>query len=178
MRYIQGMIIGGIELRTPGSADAETMIAFMKQSYSETPFLSSMPEEFDVSVEEELEFLRRHERSEKDCMIGAWIGGRLAGTVRLSAVRDNYRLRHRAKVGVSVLKEFWGRGVGSMLMDAALNTAASAGYRQVELEVCADNERAIRLYKKFGFEEYGRLPQAMRRSYDTFMDEILMVKRL
>ena len=178
MRYIQGMTVNGVVLRTPGSADAEDMIAFMKSIYGETPFLSCTPEEFDVSVEQELEFLRRHERSERDCMIGAWIEGRLAGTVRLSAVGDSYRLRHRAEIGISVLKEFWGRGAGSMLMDAALNTAASAGYRQVELAVCADNERALHLYQKFGFEEYGRCPQAMRRSYDVYMDEILMAKRL
>ena len=47
-----------------------------------------------------------------------------------------------------------------------------------ELEVCADNERGIRLYKKFDFVEYGRIPQAMRRSHGEYMDEILMVRRL
>jgi len=125
MRYIQGMAMNGITLRTPGSADAETMIAFMKQIYGETMFLSCTPEEFDVSLEQELEFLRRHERSELDCMIGAWVDGRLAGTVRVAAVSGNYRQRHRAKLGISVLKEFWGRGVGSALMDAALTTASS-----------------------------------------------------
>lgn len=178
MRYIQGLVTNGITLRTPGSADAETMIAFMKQIYGETMFLSCTPEEFDVSLEQELEFLRRHERSELDCMIGAWVDGRLAGTVRVAAVSGNYRQRHRAKLGISVLKEFWGRGVGSALMDAALTTAASAGYSQVELEVCADNERGLRLYKKFDFVEYGRCPRAMRRSHGEYMDEILMVRCL
>lgn len=178
MRYIQGLVTNGIVLRTPGSADAETMIAFMKQIYGETNCLSGTPEEFDVSIEQELEFLRRHERSETDCMIAAWIDGRLVGTVRLAAVSGNYRHRHRAKLGISVLKEFWGRGVGSMLMDAALTTAASAGYQQVELEVCADNERGLRLYRKFDFEEYGRCPRAMRRGHGEYMDEILMARRL
>ena len=64
-----------------------------------------------------------------------------------------------------------------MLMDAAIQTAQSAGYAQIELEVAADNERAIRLYERFGFKEYGRCPRALKRE-NGYADEIGMVKIL
>ena len=55
--------------------------------------------------------------------------------------------------------------------------ARSAGFLHLELEVDAENERAISMYKRFGFEEYGRLPGAIRRD-GQFFDELLMVKSL
>ena len=152
-------------------------MSLMKQTYGETEFLTLSPDEFGVSVEEGESWLTRFERSERDCMIGAWVNGALAGMVSVRSCGDARRIRHRARLGISVLKEFWGRGVGSMLMDAAIQTAQSAGYRQLELEAAADNDRAIRLYERFGFETYGRCPRALRRE-NGFADEIEMVKFL
>ena len=109
-------------------------------------------------------------------MICAFAEGRLVGNVHIAPVGDARRVRHRATLGICVQKDFWGRGIGGMLMDAALQTAESAGYRQVELGVHADNARAIRLYRRFGFAEYGRCPGAMRRCDGSFADEILMAR--
>lgn len=177
MRYLSGMPVNGIVLRSPVAGDAADVVALMLKTYAETEFLHSTPEEFTVTEEQEVAWIQRIEMSERDCMIGAWIDGALVGNVSLRAVSDLRRTRHRATLGICVVKEAWGRGVGSMLMDAALQTAESAGFRQVELEVCADNERAIRLYQRFGFGEYGRRPNGMRRD-GLNVDEILMVKQL
>lgn len=73
-------------------------------------------------------------------------------------MRDRAKLRHRAWFGVSVAGDFWGLGIGRALTEAAVECAKAAGYRQLELEVLADNEKAIALYKSVGFTEYGRNP--------------------
>lgn len=177
MRYIQGMVVNGITLRTPSEADAQAMIDLMLGCYAETEYLTSTPEEFLVTVQDEINFLRRFEQAERECMIGAFVDGRLVGNVAIRLVGGMKRVRHRASLGISVLKEYWGRGIGSMLMDAAIQTAESAGYAQIELQTAADNERAIRLYQKFGFEQYGRCPRAFRRE-NTYVDEIEMIKVL
>ena len=49
-------------------------------------------------------------------------------------------------------------GIGRVLMEACVDCARGAGYSQLELEVVADNERAVSLYRRAGFEEYGRNP--------------------
>ncbi|MBQ9950559.1 MAG: GNAT family N-acetyltransferase [Clostridia bacterium] len=177
MRYISGMPVNGIALRTPNEGDAQAMIDMMLGCYAETEFLSSTPEEFRVTVEDELRFMQRFEASERECMISAFADGKLIGNVSVRQVSGAKRMRHRANIGISVLKDYWGRGVGSMLMDAAIQTAESAGYAQIELEVAADNERAIRLYERFGFREYGRCPRALKRE-NGYADEIGMVKIL
>ena len=177
MRYIGGMPVNGIVLRTPSENDAQAMIDMLLGCYAETEFLSCTPEEFQVSVEDEIAFMKRFELSERECMISAFADGRLVGNVAIRQAGGMKRIRHRATLGISVLKEYWGRGIGSMLMDAAIHTAESAGYAQIELQTAADNDRAIGLYQKFGFEQYGRCPRALKRE-SGYADEIDMVKIL
>lgn len=177
MRYIQGMPINGVTLRTPSEGDAQAMIDMMLGCYAETDFLSNTPEEFTVTVEDEIRFLHRHEQAERECMISAFVDGRLVGNVRVGQMGGMKRKRHRATLGISVLKDYWGRGIGSMLMEAAIQTAESAGYSQIELETAADNERAIKLYERFGFKHCGRRPRGLRRE-NGFVDELEMVKFL
>ena len=48
--------------------------------------------------------------------------------------------------GLFVLPEFWNRGVGSLLLNSALD-----GRKEFRLQVYADNTRAVGFYKKHGF---------------------------
>ena len=73
-------------------------------------------------------------------------------------MRSRRKVAHRACFGISILKEYWGMGIGRVLMEASIDCARQAGYTQLELEVVADNERAVSLYRCAGFEEYGRNP--------------------
>ena len=177
MRYIQGIPVNGITLRTPIETDAQAMIDLMLGCYAETEFLTCTPEEFQVTVQDEINFMKRFEMSERECMISAFIDGKMVGNVSVRQAGSVKRIRHRATLGISVLKEYWGRGVGSMLMDAAIQTAESAGYAQIELQAADDNDRALRLYERFGFETYGRCPRALKRE-GGYVDEIEMVKFL
>lgn len=49
-----------------------------------------------------------------------------------------------------------GRGIGRMLLDALLDRARELGAGDVLLEVRVDNEPALRLYERAGFERFGR----------------------
>ena len=59
-----------------------------------------------------------------------------------------------------------------------LHITKANNYEQVELEVVESNERGIRLYKKMGFEVYGKRPCAMRYKDGSYISEILMYKSL
>ena len=76
-----------------------------------------------------------------------------AGLNRLSG-----RRAHVAKIGMGVHDAFLRRGIGSALLAAVVEAADRwLGLTRLELTVYADNAPAIRLYRKFGFEEEGRL---------------------
>lgn len=60
-------------------------------------------------------------------------------------------VRHRGRVGMGLLPAYRGQGLGRALLSTCLAKAGIQGITRVELEVRADNERAIRLYEKCGF---------------------------
>ncbi len=66
------------------------------------------------------------------------------------------RRSHAGSFGMGVLPAWQGKGVGSKLLATALDIADNwMNLQRVELSVYADNEAAIGLYRKFGFETEG-----------------------
>ena len=88
------------------------------------------------------------------------------------------RYSHRCGVSVALYREFWGRGIARQMMAAVLQQAKAIGYEQAELEVVADNTRAIALYESLGFTVCGRLPNNMKYQDGTYADALFMVKPL
>jgi diaminopimelate decarboxylase len=84
---------------------------------------------------------------------------------------------HVASLGMSVSKEWRGRGVGTALMAEALRWARNVGVQKVSLTVYPSNTRAIALYRRFGFVDEGRLSGQSRKSYG-YEDEVIMSRWL
>ncbi|MGZ5137332.1 MAG: N-acetyltransferase family protein [Burkholderiales bacterium] len=82
-------------------------------------------------------------------------------------------LRHSGVLGVGVLSSHRGQGVGTALLEATLNAAKDRGLTRVELYVRTDNERAIRLYEKFGFAVEGVVRKHLRIG-SVYRDSYLM----
>jgi RimJ/RimL family protein N-acetyltransferase len=82
--------------------------------------------------------------------------------------------RHSAVLGISVAREWRNKGIGSVLMQCAIEWARTEGdLRRIELYVFATNAPAIRLYERFGFMIEGRRKGAVRVG-DDFVDDMLM----
>jgi L-phenylalanine/L-methionine N-acetyltransferase len=99
---------------------------------------------------------RKMMESPPDEMTGivAVLDGRIVGNAGL--VRSKGRRSHVGEIGMSVHDDFCGRGIGSALMAALIDTADNwLNLTRLELTVYVDNESAIRLYRKFGFEVEG-----------------------
>lgn len=87
------------------------------------------------------------------------------------------RRRHVAMLGISVAAPHQGSGVGAALMRGLLDYADRWGQiLRIELTVFADNERAIRLYERHGFEHEGRARAYALR--DGRFQDVLYMARL
>ena len=106
--------------------------------------------------------------------ICAILDGRIVGTAGISAVGHWEKLRHRAEFGISIDKDYWGRGIGRALTLACIDCARTAGYSQLELDVVAENTAAQALYQSVGFAEYGRNPRGFRTRSGQWQELILM----
>ena len=85
----------------------------------------------------------------------AAVAGEVVGNLGLTRL-TRPRRAHVGEIGMGVRDDWQGKGVGSALLTAALDLADNwLGLRRIELQVHADNDRAIALYRKFGFELEG-----------------------
>jgi putative acetyltransferase len=104
----------------------------------------------------------------------AAIGGKAVGMIFLS--RFEARRAHVGSIGMAVHDAYAGRGVGSALMAAVVDLADNwLQLKRLELDVYADNARAIALYERFGFEREG-LARAYAWRDGAFADSLAMAR--
>ena len=103
-------------------------------------------------------------------------GGELIiGTAGLS-VYSQARMRHCGGIGIMIHRDYQGMGVGSALMEALLDMADNwLMLVRVELSVFCSNERAVRLYEKYGFVIEGHRRAAAIR-FGKYEDEYSMAR--
>ena len=106
--------------------------------------------------------------------IVAVLDGRFVGCADVTRFRG--RRSHAGGIGMCVHDDFHGRGIGSALLAALVDSADNwLNLKRLELTVFVDNAPAITLYKKFGFEIEGtRRAEAFREG--RFVDAYGMAR--
>lgn len=113
-------------------------------------------------------------RSPDDPHIVADLDGRIIGDAMLGLSKG--RRAHTASIGMGVHDDFAGRGIGTALMAALIDTADNwLDLKRLELSVWADNAPALALYRKFGFAEEGRLRAYAYRD-GAYVDALTMAR--
>lgn len=89
---------------------------------------------------------------------------------------ERHRRSHAASLGMAVHDAYAGRGAGSALMAAIVDLADRWwNVTRLELDVYADNARAIALYERFGFEREGLLRAYAWRDGE-YVDSLAMAR--
>jgi RimJ/RimL family protein N-acetyltransferase len=169
MRMI-GLIDITIRDAIPG--DAEGCIAHMMDIASETDtYVSYTPDEANVPVDKETERIKRDLAIGNLCLVGQ-AEGRIIAQLGCMVDRSFAITRHTAALGMSVDRNYRNQGIGTELMERAINWAKEKGIVRLELEVYAENVAAIHLYEKFGFGIEGRkrmYAYQRGRYYDSYL---------
>jgi RimJ/RimL family protein N-acetyltransferase len=156
--------------------DAEAMLAFTRGMLPEARrCVVTTLEEFDVTVEQEQERLREREEEGSFSLV-AVDGEEIVGSLSVNR-KNRKRMAHAVWFGMSIREVWRGRGLGSALLQRVVDWAeAEPGVLKISLDVFADNERAIGLYRKFGFVEEGRLVRETQREPGEFVDNLVMAR--
>lgn len=121
-------------------------------------------------VADERRYLKAVRRHADAAVLVAVDAGQIVG--RLSLARDPHPASaHVADLGMMVAVSHRRRGIGHMLLDAAVAWARRSGVSKLELHVFPWNEPAIRLYERFGFEREG-----LRRGH--YLRDVVVVDAL
>lgn len=163
-----------ITIREAQPSDAEQLIAYV-QRLSEEPDINIplAPGEFNLTVEEERDFVADHSASDNSIFLVAEAGSQIVGALNCQGGKRQ-ATRHAVTLGMSVRNGWRNQGIGSALMARAVEWAKNTEtVTRIELIVYARNEAAIHLYKKFGFEVEGRRRRTIYQ-YGEYLDDLVM----
>ena len=143
-----------IEIREIEVEDYRGLLDFMKKMKGETNFLLGYPDEMKLSYEDEKEHIKKVKSSETSNHFVAIKGNKIIGCTSFNG-NTARKMKHYGTIGISVLKEYWGRGIATALLEKLISWSKEKGIKKINLDVFENNERAIKLYEKFGFKLEG-----------------------
>ena len=161
-------------LRNGTEQDGQALLDIYNLTHAQTDYLLSYPDESTLTSEQEARFLKEKTESENEIELLAVIDRIVVGSAGVSCVGKKDKVKHRAEFGISVDKAYWRLGIGRALLEACIECARDAGYIQIELEVVAENKKALALYESIGFEEYGRNPKGFHSRLSGWQELVLM----
>lgn len=154
----------------------QALTNFVNRLSKEDTFLNFTGETYSLEMEKNwLQNALNEIKFKKNFIIWAVHDGKIIGNVDVKVGRS--REPHVGTIGLMVDKDFRGQGLGKELLKIILAQAKKMGLKIVELNLFSDNIAAINLYKKMGFNEYGKLPDGFFRQ-GKYSDKIYMYKKL
>lgn len=103
-------------LRVPRKEDAQNMINYLNQIGGESDFLTFGENQFSMSLEAEEAWIESYRNSENSLLIVTTIDDEIVSISSISSNKKE-RTRHNGVLGISILKKYWGEGLGSELLD-------------------------------------------------------------
>jgi len=156
--------------------DARAIINLHQDIDAESDFMLYGKDERKMTVQAVRKRITEWKKSEKSGMFVSIMNGEFAGfLVVLSG--PSPRSSHRASIVVGVRQAFQGKNVGTTLMQKADMWAQEVGITKLELTVVDNNERAIHLYKKFGYSVEGTRSNSLFIK-DSYVNELYMGKNI
>ncbi len=166
--------IKGVLVREANVSDAEQLITFVNALTDESGIhIALSPGEFNLSVDEERVILEDYASSENSIYLLAELKGEIIANLNCRG-GSRKATKHAVTLGMSVSKAWRNRGVGSILLQHAIDWARENPFvSRIELNVFVENTAAIHLYSKFGFQIEGLRRKSIFRD-GKYHDDYLM----
>lgn len=138
-------------IREATVGDARGILSYLNDVGGESDFLTFGAGEFNLSEREERDILRNYQDADNQIYLLGLIDERIASILTFSA-GQRPRTRHSGEFGMSVRQNYWGLGIGTLMVDALTAWAKQTDIiKKINLRVRTDNPRAIALYEREGF---------------------------
>lgn len=167
-----------VTIRYPTKDDAKAMWTYINTLSKEQTFIAFQGEE--ISLEDEIKYVELEiEKIHKKTAVQLLVFSN-ENLIGISAIDLNSRIaKHEGIFGISIAKDYRGKGVGKLFMETVLKEAEKQlpDLRVITLGVFPNNPIAVSMYEKFGFKEYGRLPEGILYKGE-YLDHIYMWKKI
>lgn len=158
--------------------DAEKLLKTVTTYIEEQKFIMTSINEFSVTVDQERKWIKSHIDNPTSLILIAEINDKIVGNLNLEC-NPHLKQSHVGEFGIAILKENRNKGIGGFLIKEMLEWCKqNKKIEKIILQVFANNDRAIHLYKKFGFHEEGRLIKSIKLDNGEYIDNLLMYKMM
>lgn len=162
-----------ILLRHAAVSDAANIIEFVRGFVYEEEFVPLSEGEFNPTMEEEEAILKNYVERSNSLFLVAEFEGKIVGNINVDGNQRKI-MRHTAVFGMGMHKSWQGCGLGTALLQNAIDWGRNNPELELlYLQVYAENEAGLTLYRKVGFTEHGRMPKVFKQN-DRYHDEITM----
>ncbi len=167
-----------VQIRSVVGGDAPAILALAKKILQTSDYLETDPDEFQVSVESEKQWIQTLTDDEGSLLLVAEHDHQAVALLDISR-RNKLKLSHSGQLGMGIHKNWRGIGLGQAMLDIALKWAEDQSpLHRLQLHVMSGNRAALGLYGKLNFVEEGVQRKAIRQKNGTFSDLILMCRLL
>ena len=160
-------------IRSANETDAKNLSEARLQTDGETENLDRERGEAYIDELGFKQIVKEDTESTYNLFLVAEVNKRIIGFSRCAG-NNLKRTSHKVEFGVCVLKEFWGYGIGQNLLKESIYWADSTEIKKMNLSVLETNEKAIKLYEKYGFVIEGTLKHDKLLSDGKYYNTILM----
>ena len=166
-------------LRCPKQEDILGALDYVNLSASETNFIYRSSEDcVRYTYESEKLLFEAVNAAADHLMLFCVIDGKIAGNCEI-VLKNKTKTRHRASVAIALLKDYWGQGLGGRMLDELIIIARQIEYvTQIEIKLIEGNTRGRAMYEKKGFRICGVIPDGIRLSDGTLLNEYIMMLKL
>lgn len=168
--------MGKLVIREIRAKDAKKALAILKEILRTSEWLLMEPGEGPKSVNEELTFIKKFQKSKNSHLAVAELNGKIVGIVSAEGGTKK-RNCHVAVLGISVREEWRGQGIGRALMKYITLWAKNAELKKLRLCVIDRNRQAYKLYQRMGFKKEGFFKREIRIG-QRYLSTIEMAKFL
>ena len=159
-------------------ADAPQLRLTVKEYVEESEFIPYTKDEFKLTDEDEVNWIKTLSDSSNSLLLVAEIDGSIIGNITLSG-STRIMMKHTSYVGLGMTKKWRGLGIGTILFNEAIKWAKeNPEIKILWLEAYPTNIGGVKLYEKFGFREIGRHANLVKISETEYVDNLIMSLKL
>jgi len=165
-----------VVFREPRETDAVQLMNLINSVIDEP--MSGLLMNKRTSLKDERKWLKHRIediKQRRTVMLVAEVDGRIMGNCDI--VRRSAKESHRAVLGIVLLKEIRGKGIGEAIMVRAIELARKrfTGIEQIDLQTFSYNKRAQIVYRKVGFVKTGFVPRAIKEGSEYYGEDVMVL---
>lgn len=155
-------------IRQAEVADAQHLLDCVKKYIPQSEYIPKLEQEIIITVEQEREWINSFLIHNNSLLLVAEYDNQVIGNIDLTGNRRKV-MEHTAVIGMGMLKEWRNSGLGTALLDTAIEWARQNPVLElIWLQVYTSNKAALHLYRKMGFEENGIMKSFFKHNNDYF----------